>query len=389
MSAQPVASTLTDARAEFREFADRHVTPYADAWHRAQHTPAEPVAALAAAGYLGLLISREFGGGGGDAVSLGLLAGELGRACSSIRSLLTVHTMVAHAIGRWGSRVQKEEWLPLLASGARVGALAVSEPGIGSDASGVRTTITPTDNGYVLNGHKKWITYGELADVFLVVGQTEEGPTAVLVERGTPGLRTELITDLIGIRASMTANVWFENCLVPKENMVGRLGLGVSHVTGAALDLGRYTVGWGCVGILDACVEASVAYANEREQFGSVISEHQLVRRLITNMYTDGRAARQLCLEAGRLRAQRDPGALAATSLAKYFASRAAVRASLDAVQVHGANGCSAEYPVQRYLGDAKIMEIIEGSNQLHQVGLAEYALQEYAPRTNMWRSVR
>lgn len=389
MSLQPVASNGTDARAEFREFTDRHVTPFADAWHRAQRTPPELVSTLAESGYLGLLVPREFGGGGGDAVTLGLLAGELGRACSSVRSLLTVHTMVAHAIGRWGSRAQKETWLPLLAAGDRIGALAQSEPGAGSDASGVRTEIRATDDGWVVNGHKKWITYGATADLFLVVGRTDEGPTALLVERGTPGLRTELITDLIGIRASMTADVYFEDCVVPRENLVGRPGLGVSHVTGAALDLGRYTVGWGCVGILDACVEASVAYAGSREQFGSLIKEHQLVRQMISNMFTESRAARLLCLEAGRLRDQRDPGALGATSLAKYFASRAAVRAAADAVQVHGANGCGADYPVQRYLGDAKIMEIIEGSSQLHQVGLAEYAFQEHAPRPNMLRSVR
>lgn len=389
MSLSTVATVRPDAREEFREFADRHLTPYADEFHRTQRTPPELIATLAESGYLGLPIPREFGGGGGDAVTLGLLAAELGRACSSVRSLLTVHTMVAHAIARWGSRAQKEMWLPKLATGARIGALAVSEPGAGSDASGVASQIVKRDDGWLLNGHKKWTTYGEIADLFLVVGRTPEGPTALLVERETPGVRTELITDLIGIRASMTANVWFADCLVPTENLLGRIGLGVSHVTGAALDLGRYTVGWGCVGILDACVAASVAYAGSREQFGSLIKEHQLVRQMISNMFTESRAARLLCLEAGRLRDQRDPGALAATSLAKYFSSRAAVRAATDAVQIHGANGCSAEYPVQRYLGDAKIMEIIEGSSQLHQVGLAEYAFQEYAPRPNKLRSVR
>ena len=321
---------------------------------------------------------RAHGGGGCDAVTLGLLAGELGRACSSVRSLLTVHTMVAHAIARWGGRELKETWLP-----RALGAFSLSEPGAGSDAAGVTTRLVRDGDDWVADGHKKWITYGETADLFLVVGRSEEGPTALLVERDTPGLRTELIEDMIGIRASMSATVYLEGCRIPGGNLLARPGLGVSHVVGAALDLGRYTVGWGCVGILDACLEASVDYAGRREQFGSLIKDHQLVRRLISDMYTHARAARLLCLEAGRLRDERDPGALAATSTAKYFAATAAGRAAADAVQIHGANGCSSDYPVQRLLGDSRVMEIIEGSAQLHQVGLAEYAFQERAPRSS------
>ncbi|MEU6876167.1 acyl-CoA dehydrogenase family protein [Streptomyces sp. NPDC046751] len=371
------------SRKEFRAFADRHIAPHADAHHRAQRTPPETIRLLAEGGLLGLPVAEEYGGGGCDAVTLGLLAGELGRACSSLRSLLTVHTMVAHAIARWGSHSQKETWLPRLARGEHIGALAVSEPGAGSDAASVTTRLTREDDDWVVDGHKKWITYGESADLFLVVGRSPEGPTALLVERDTPGLRTELIEDMIGIRASMTAHVYFDGCRVPAANVLARPGLGVSHVVGAALDLGRYTVGWGCVGILDASLEASVDYAATREQFGSLIKDHQLVRRLISNMYTDAHAARLLCLEAGRLRDERHPGALAATSTAKYFAATAAGRAAADAVQIHGANGCSSDYPVQRLLGDSRVMEIIEGSAQLHQVGLAEYAFQERGPRSD------
>lgn len=371
------------ARKEFRAFADRHLMPHADAWHRAQRTPPDVVRLLAGEGLLGLPVAARHGGGGCDAVTLGLLAAELGRACSSVRSLLTVHTMVAHAVARWGSRDQQEHWLPRLARGESVGALAVSEPGVGSDAAAVTTRLTRDGDHWIVDGRKRWTTYGASADVFLVVGRSEEGPTALLVERGTPGLRTELIEDLIGIRASMTADVHLDGCRVPAGNVLARPGLGVSHVTGAALDLGRYTVGWGCVGILDACVEASVDYAGRREQFGSLIREHQLVRRMISDMYTDARAARLMCLEAGRLRDERDPGALSATSAAKYFAASAAGRAAADAVQLHGANGCSSDFPVQRLLGDSKVMEVIEGSTQLHQVGLAEYAFQDHAPRRN------
>ncbi|MET9819704.1 acyl-CoA dehydrogenase family protein [Streptomyces sp. NPDC006355] len=378
-----MTSMLTKAQAEaqeqFRAFADRHIVPHAEEYHRTQRTPPHMVELLAAEGLLGLPVPEEYGGGGCDAVTLGLLAGELGHACSSLRSLLTVHTMVAHAVARWGSHDLKETWLPRLARGESVGALAVSEPGAGSDAAGVTSRLDRDGDHWLLNGHKTWTTYGEIADVFLVLGRSAHGPTAVLVERGTDGLRTELIEDLIGIRASMTANVYFEGCRVPDGHVLARPGLGLSHVVGTALDLGRYTVGWGCVGIIDACLEASTDYASSRETFGTPIKEHQLVRRLISTMYTDAQAARLLCLEAGRLRDAGDPGALAQTSVAKYFASTAATRAAADAVQIHGANGCGSGYPVQRYLGDSRVMEIIEGSSQIHQVGLAEYAFQERA----------
>lgn len=223
------------------------------------------------------------------------------------------------------------------------------------------------------------VTYGELADVFLVFARAPEGPTAFLVERDRPGLRTEPIFGMFGIRGSMTAKVWLDGCRVPRTNLVARPGLGVSHVAGAALDLGRYTVAWGCVGILDACLAATLDYTGARRQFGQPLKEHQLVRRLVSDMVTDAHAARLLCTEAGRLKDAGDPGALAATSIAKYFASTAAARAAGDAMQLHGANGCSAGYPLQRYLGDAKIAEVIEGSTQIQQIVIAEYGYQNRA----------
>ena len=366
------------SRTEFRAFVDEHVAPFADAFHRTQRTPPELIARVAERGYLGISIPKEFGGGGRDDVTLGILAAELGRGCSSLRSLLTVHTMVTKALTRWGSRAQKETWLPQLASGARIGALALSEPNVGSDAQSVTTRIRKDGDGLILDGHKTWITYGHVANLFLAFGRTEEGPTAILVERERAGLRTEPILDLMGIRASMTASVRLEGCRVPEDNIVGRRGLGISQVASIALDLGRYTVAWGCVGILRACIEASVAYTSRREQFGTLLKEHQLVRQMMTNMFTDLHASELLCMEAGRLRDRKDPSAISATSVAKYFASTAAVRAANDAVQVHGANGVSGDYPLQRYLGDAKIMEIIEGSTQIQQVILAEYAYQEH-----------
>jgi glutaryl-CoA dehydrogenase (non-decarboxylating) len=286
--------------------------------------------------------------------------------------------MVAHTLVRWGTAAQKESLLPQLSAGKLLGALALSEPNVGSDAKSIETTALKTADGYVLNGQKKWITIGQIADLFLVLARCEDQPSAFLVERHRKGLSTTPITELLGTRASMVAQVHLADCLVPKENLVGRPGFGISQIAATALDLGRYTVAWGCVGIAQACLDACIVYTTERKQFGVALREHQLVRQMVSDMMTDVTAARLLCCHAGRLRDERDPEAQPATAMAKYFASRAAVRAAGDAVQLHGANGCSSDYPVARYLGDAKIMEIIEGSTQIQQTTLAEYGYQEY-----------
>jgi alkylation response protein AidB-like acyl-CoA dehydrogenase len=291
-----------------------------------------------------------------------------------VRSLLTVHGMVCHALRRFGRR-HEETWLPRLARGEVLGAFALSEPEVGSDARNLRTTAERQGDVFVVNGVKRWITGGQLAGVFLVMAASAKGPVAFLVERGTPGLEVVPIGSMLGQRASMLAQLRLTDCRVPAANLVGGAGFGLSAVALGALELGRYTVAWGCVGILKACRDASLGYAGRREQFGALLKEHQLVSRMLTDMIVDHRAARALCLEAGRALDARDPGATRQVLAAKYFASRAATRAALDAVQVHGANGCSSEYPVARYLRDAKIMELIEGSNEMQQIMIAQ---QEY-----------
>jgi len=363
-------------RAEFREFVAAEVAPRAGRFDREGAVPARLVAQVAARGYLGALLPRA-GSPPMDAVTYGLLNEEFGRGCSSLRSLLTVHNMVAHAVRRWGARPLKERWLPGLAAGEVVAAFCLSEPGVGSDAAGVRTTAEPDGDHYVLEGTKKWITFGQLADLFLVFARSEGRPTALLVERGTRGLSVVPIEGMLGVRASMLAELRFEGCRVPRENVVGRPGFGFSHVASSALDWGRYSVAWGCVGLAQACLDASLAYAGEREQFGARLKDHQLIRRMLTDMITNTKAARLLCLHAGCLKERGDPQGIVETNVAKYFASTAASRAAADAVQIHGANGCSPDYPVERYLRDAKIMEIIEGSTQIQQLTIAEYGRQE------------
>lgn len=367
-----------EAQAQFREFVDREIAPAADDWHYQQRTPPELIKRLAERGYFGLSLSPDFGGGGCDMVTLGLLMEEIGRGCSSLRSLLTVHSMVAHAISRWGTRAQKQKWLPRLASGQALAAFALSEPGVGSDAKSIATAASPTGDGFTLNGEKKWITYGQWADLFLVLAQCDGQPAAFLVERGTLGLTTLPIFDLLGLRASMTARVLLADCRIPQENLLGRIGFGISHVAGLALDLGRSHVAWGCVGIAQACTDASIVYTHNRTQFGALLKDHQLLRQMISDMLTSVAAARLLCLNASRLRDALDPQALAATAMAKYFSAQAAMAAATNTVQIHGANGCSRDYSAQRYLCDAKIMELIEGSNQIQQLTIAEYGYQEY-----------
>src|SRR6185436_673861 len=180
-------------------------------------------------GWLGAQVPLEHGGAGLDMVTYGLLTAEIGRACSSTRSLLTVHDMACQAILRWGSRAQREQWLPKLSRGEILGAFALSEPQAGSDAKGVATTAEKDGDGYVVNGRKKWITFAQIADLFLVFLQCEGKPTAFLVERSTPGLRIEPIKGILGTRASMLGEIFFDGCRVPAENMVGRVGFGVSH----------------------------------------------------------------------------------------------------------------------------------------------------------------
>jgi len=365
------------ARAEYRAFAQAEIVPFADQWDREEVIPRELIRKLADRGWLGAHVPLEHGGAGLDMVTYGLLTEEIGRACSSTRSLLTVHDMACQAILRWGSRAQREQWLPKLSRGEILGAFALSEPQAGSDAKGVATTAEKDGDGYVVNGRKKWITFAQIADLFLVFLQCEGKPTAFLVERSTPGLRIEPIKGILGTRASMLGEIFFDGCRVPAENMVGRVGFGVSHVVAATLEHGRYSVACGSVGIAQACLDASLRYAKEREQFGQPLFDHQLVRAMLSDMIVQVRSARLMCLRAGYLRQMNDPGAFMETMAAKYLASTVASKASTDAVQIHGANGCADGSPVSRYFRDAKVMEIIEGSTQIQQMTIARFDFQE------------
>jgi glutaryl-CoA dehydrogenase (non-decarboxylating) len=368
------------AQADFNRFANDEIAPQAGRADREERLSPETIRKLAEHGYLGSILPREWGGRGLDWTTYGLLHEEIGRSCSSVRSLITVHDMVALAILKWGSERQRKSFLPALARGELIGAFAVSEPRVGSDAGSIETTAERLNGSYILNGAKRWITAGQIADLMLVLARYEGRPTAFLVERGRPGLSAEPIFGLLGLRASMAAQLRFEQCEIPAENLLGRAGFGLISVVLTALGLGRYSVAWGCVGIVRACLDACLRYTSQRRQFGSLLNEHQLIQEMIAEMTTNLKAARLLCSEAGYLKQSGEPREVMETFVAKYFASRAAMRAATDAVQIHGANGCSGEYPVQRYLRDAKVMEVIEGSHQISQLLIAKSAFQEYGP---------
>jgi glutaryl-CoA dehydrogenase (non-decarboxylating) len=366
-------------RTRFREFVNQEIAPQAYQFDREEKLPIELTVKIARQGYLGSFLGEEWGGRSLDTITYGLLSEEIGRACSSVRSLLTVHDMVAISVLKWGSQEQREKWLPLLARGEAIAAFAVTEPEAGCDLGSVKTTAVRAGIGYVLNGVKSWITFGQVADLFLVLAALDEKPSAFLVERNSPGFSTVPISGLLGVRASMLAEVRLKDCGIPANSIIGRPGFGLASVVGTALGLGRYSVAWGCVGIAQACLESCVKYTSDRTQFGKLLKEHQLIRHMISDMVVDIKAARLLCSRAGFLKQLGDPREVMETLIAKYFSSRAAMKSATNAVQIHGANGCGDRYPVQRYMRDAKIMEIIEGSNQMQQLLIADYAYQEEA----------
>jgi len=365
----------TKAQSVFRSFVDREIVPQAAEHDRLEHTPQELIQALGRRKYLSAPVPETAGGGGMDMITFGLLCEEIGRGSASLLSLVTVHGMVCQALMKWGTPEQVAAWLPGLAAGELIGAFGLTEPLTGSDAASVQTSAKADGNHYVLSGRKKWISFGQVADIFLILAACEGKPTVFLLDRRTPGLSITPLTGLLGFRAAMLAELTLQDCRVPAANLLGRLGFGVSHVVSGALDYGRYCVACGCTGLAQACLEASVAYANQREQFGVFLREHQLIQRMIADMITEIQASRLLWMHAGGLKEQGDPDTIMETSLAKYFASRMVNRVAADAVQIHGASGCGPDYPVQRYYRDAKIMEIIEGSTQIQQMIISTYGI--------------
>jgi alkylation response protein AidB-like acyl-CoA dehydrogenase len=352
---------------EFNAFVALHVAPFAEQWDRDQSLPDAVIAKLARCGYLGCSLPREYGGQGWDVVTFGLLNEALGRGSSALTGVLTVQAMVSVALLKWGSAEQKRTWLPPLAKGEMIGAFALTEPGAGSAMQSLATEFTQNSGGLVLNGSKKWISCAQFAAVFLVFGTLAGRSVACVVPRNTPGLQVEPIADLMGFRAAGLAQLYFHDVEVPSANVVGKPGFALSHVAPVGLHYGRISTACSALGLLRGCFEESVAYAAARKIGEKSVGDIGMIRSLIARMGTDLEAADLLCHNACRAEDEHRPESFEQALMAKYFTSQAAVRAASDAVQIRGASGCHGSSAVSRYYRDAKIMEIIEGTTQVHE----------------------
>lgn len=374
---------LTEAQRAIKErtakFADEEIAPFAKENDERAEFPWEILKRLGDSGLMGGSVPREYGGSGLDPIGEAIIFEEIGRACSSVRTIVSVQvSLVEKSIFRWGTEEQKRNYLPRLCRAEILGSFALTEPLSGSDAASIATRAEKKGDGWVLNGGKTWISTGGLSDIAIVFAKSDplagtKGITAFLVEKGAPGFTTKEIKGKLGLRSANTAELFFDGCFVPSKNVLGATGEGLK-IALSALDNGRYGVAAGCVGIIQACIDECVKYSKGRVQFGKPIASFQLVQDMIARMHVDCDAARLLVYRAGALK---DAGVrnTLETSVAKYFASEAAVRAATDAIQIHGAYGYSNEHPVERYLRDAKVATIYEGTSQIQKLIIGEHLL--------------
>jgi len=352
----------------FKQFIESCLHPYASRFDKEQQIPRDFFYTLAQNGFLGAGIPKRFGGQQWDELTVGIMHESFAKELCSMANILTVLGMVSKSLIQFGSEVQKQTWLPQIASGDVLAALALTESNVGSDLEHVETQLVDKEDAFILKGSKKYITLGQIADLFLVLANCQDQPTAILVEKSTPGVTISPMSHFLGLRSNMLAEISFDNCRIPKTNVLGRIGMGLSYVVQAALDEGRYTTAYGCVGLGQACLDAALRYAQERKQFDRTLDEHQLIQKMIAEMIVQVKAARELCFYAGVLRQQKNPAYIAETLVAKYAASKMAVFVSNHALQIFGAAGFEETYPVARYYRDAKVMEIIEGTSQMHEI---------------------
>jgi alkylation response protein AidB-like acyl-CoA dehydrogenase len=352
----------------FKTFVNQNVEPFAEKWDREQRIPESVIGMLAKLGYLGCNLPTQNGGRGWDTVTFGLLNEALGRGSCSLNGVVTVQAMVSKALLKWGSVEQIQKWIPRLAQGEIIGAFALTEPGGGSDVHSLATEFSDArGDSLVLNGAKKWISCGQFASLFLVFGKLGDRSLACLVPRETPGLEVEPIHDLMGFRAAGLAKLTFNNVEVPPANLVGKPGFALSHVAPVGLHYGRISTACSALGLLRGCFEESVAWAATRKIGNQPLGDIGMIRSLIAAMGTDLEAGSFLCHSACRATDENLPEAFEKAVMAKYFTSRAALRAASDAVQIQGAAGCHASSSVSRFYRDAKITEIIEGTTQIHE----------------------
>jgi hypothetical protein len=323
-------------------------------------------------GYLGAPVAEEFGGRGLDYLTYGLIVEEVGRGDSAMRTVVSVQTsLVCGSIERWGSDNQKQRWLPRLCSGEAFGCFGLTEPDTGSDAASLRTRAEKVDGGWRITGQKMWISLGNVAEVALVFAQTDpskkhRGLACFLVPTSSDGFSSQEVHGKLGLRASDTAALAFDGVEVGDDALLGEVGDGFK-VAMSALDSGRYSVAAGCVGICEGCVQASVAYAKDRKQFGQPIASFQLVQEMIADQVVRRDASRMLVRRAALLKDAGKPSTVE-TSIAKLYATESAVECANLAIQVHGGSGYVDDYPVERYLRDARVTTLYEGTSQIQKL---------------------
>jgi len=363
-----------------RKFAQDELAPSADERDEREEFPHEAVKKLGELGFMGMMVSEQYGGAGLDTVSYVLAMEEISKVDASAGVIMSVNnSLVTWGLESFGSDYQKEKYLKELASGRKLGAFALSEPEAGSDATNQRTVAVRSGDHYILNGTKNFITNGANADIVLVMASTDrtkgpKGVSAFIVEKGTPGFSVAKKERKLGIRSSDTVSLAFQDCKIPKENLIKEEGFGMKFAL-KTLDGGRIGIAAQALGIAQASLEAAITYSKERKAFDHPIADFQAIQFKIADMATAVEAARQLTLKAARMKdAGQNYGTMAA--MAKLYASKVAVNAALEAIQIHGGYGYIREYKVERFLRDAKITEIYEGTSEIQRVVISRAMLQ-------------
>jgi len=364
-----------------RKFAEEELAKNAAERDEKEEFPSEAVKKLAELGFMGMMVPEKYGGAGLDTISYVLAMEEISRVDASCGVIMSVNnSLVCHGLYEWGTEEQKQKYLIPLATGKLLGAFALSEPEAGSDASNQKTTADKSGNEYILNGTKNFITNGSNADVILVMAATDKtkGPHGIstfIVEKNTPGFSIAKKEKKLGIRSSDTVSLAFQDCRIPASNRIGEEGFGFKFAM-KTLDGGRIGIAAQALGIAQACLDASISYSKQRKAFGKYISEFQAIQFKIADMATRIEAARLLTLKAAFLKDSNKPYGHA-SAMAKLYASETAVFSALEAVQIHGGYGYIKEYNVERYLRDAKITEIYEGTSEVQRIVISRALLKD------------
>jgi alkylation response protein AidB-like acyl-CoA dehydrogenase len=362
-----------------RDFAEKEIRPNMKKWDDEEYFPVETMKKMGDLGLLGIFIPEEYGGSGFSYFEYATALMELGRVCGGAGLSVAAHNSLCTGhIYYHGSEAQKRKYLPKLASGEWIGAWGLTEPNTGSDAMRMKTTAVKEGNEWVINGAKNWITHGLSGDVSVVLVRTGDlldsnGITAFIIEKGTPGFSAVKIKEKLGVRASETAELIFDNVRVPEENVIGQVGMGFRQAM-QILDGGRISIASLSCGVARGAYEASVKYAKEREQFGQPIAHFQAIGFKLADMATEVEAAELLTMQAAYLKNNKLP-VTKAGAFAKYYASEVAVKCGNEAVQIMGGYGYTKEYPAEKFLRDAKLMTIGEGTSEIQKLVISREIL--------------